>query len=266
MPELPEVETKVRALALQLPGQELLAVDDLSNGQLVFWKDGRELPHHSTLAGVHRRGKFILLHFDNGWYHAVHLRMTGNLHVADAEAIGRHTRLVWRFSSGRLLLFDDARRFGRVYAGPGLPPNVHKLGPEPFSKELTPRRLHSLLTKRKRRLKSMLLDQTFVAGIGNIYADEILHRCRLHPQTSAQSVGIRKAGQLLEVTRAVLAEAIDRQGTSFDWAYEGGNMQHHLHAYGRKGLPCLTCQATLRSLLVDSRNTVYCPSCQKRRS
>lgn len=262
MPELPEVETRVRTLAPQLAGLRLESVEDLSRRQIVWW-DGGNQEGGGVVTGVGRRGKFILLEFDNGWVHAVHLRMTGNLYVGARSDVSQYTRCLWHFESGHLLLFDDVRRFGRVYAGQGLSPNVQALGPEPLASDLTPARLRQMLAGRKRRLKSLLLDQTFIAGIGNIYADEILHRSGLHPETPAHRVSRKKAGVMHQVMVEVLSTAIENKGTSFDWAYAGGNMQNHLHVYGRAGEGCLACGTILRSMRVGNRGTTFCPVCQR---
>jgi formamidopyrimidine-DNA glycosylase len=138
------------------------------------------------------------------------------------------------------------------------------LGPEPFDTKLTPARFHAMLAVRNRQLKPLLLDQTFIAGLGNIYADEALWASRLHPLTTSNSVSKAQAGELIRAIRKVLREGIRRNGASIDWVYRGGEFQNHFKAYQQTGEPCSRCGSPIRRIVVGQRSTHFCATCQKK--
>ena len=261
MPELPEVECIVRSLRPWLEGRRLEAIEIRSP----LAAAGNPGPLRRVLAGrrveaVRRRGKFILFDLDEGVC-AIHLRMTGRLLWQGEE--GPYTRAVIRFAHGRLLL-DDTRQFARIYASPELPEPVARLGPEPF--ELPAAEFCSRLRARRGRIKPLLLDQRFLAGLGNIYADESLHRARIHPLQPAATLSSRRAERLHNAILAVLEEAIAAGGSSISDYVDGegrsGRFQLLHRVYGREGQPCPACGTAVRRIVAAQRGTWFCPRCQ----
>ncbi|GIU80282.1 MAG: formamidopyrimidine-DNA glycosylase [Bryobacteraceae bacterium] len=262
MPELPEVECIVRSLRPHLEGGRIAAVAFQS--PLAAGGRPAEIPQFLTdrsILAVRRRGKFVLLELEDGFC-AIHLRMTGRLVWNGAE--GPHTRAVFTLESGRLVL-DDIRQFARVLAGPTLPEAVARLGPEPF--DLTAAEFAQRLRARRGRLKPLLLDQGFLAGLGNIYADEALHRARIHPLQPASRLSVRRMEALHAAIVEVLEEAIAAGGSSIsdyvDGAGRAGAFQRFHRVYGREGEPCRQCGAAVRRIVVAQRGTHYCPRCQR---
>ncbi len=266
MPELPEVETIARRFRPELTGRRIEAF-------VSRWARQASPSVAAVRAGVvgrrieslERRAKFLVFALHDGGRMLVHLRMSGRLELADPRPTTdspRHVRAIWSLDDGRRLLFCDARKFGRiVYAPAGASP-LDGLGVEPLSREFTPERLRSQLSSSRRPIKPLLLDQAVIAGIGNIYADESLHRARIHPLRAARSLERGEIRALHGAIRAVLSEAIRRNGTSFDWIYPSGGMQHHLRVYGRTGETCGACGAVIVALRVGQRGTHICPNCQ----
>jgi formamidopyrimidine-DNA glycosylase len=163
----------------------------------------------------------------------------------------------------RFLVFNDARKFGRVWLTPQPELVLGRLGPEPFGEEFTPQWLHAALKRRHRQLKPLLMDQSFLAGLGNIYTDEALHRARLHPLRASDSLQHRQSDALWSAIRAVLEEGIRRNGASFDWVYRGGEFQNYFRVYDREGQACPACGAKIKRVVVGQRGTHFCPRCQR---
>jgi formamidopyrimidine-DNA glycosylase len=266
MPELPEVETIVRQLRPALTGRTLLGAE-VRWARTVARPAARRLG--SELAGrritaVRRRGKFWILDLDDGRALVGHLRMTGRLHVGPAPDES-HARVIFALDRGERLVFSDVRKFGRLALVERLEQATGALGPEPL--DVQGDWLHAALRSRRRRLKPLLLDQAFLAGLGNIYVDESLHRARLHPLRSSASVTAAQAAALAAAIRETLARAIDADGSSFDTFYrtpEGrpGAFQDQFAVYGRGGEACRACGARIRRLVVGQRGTHVCPRCQ----
>lgn len=229
-----------------------------------------------TIASIDRRGKYLLVGLTNTTLESqpsnreliVHLGMTGALYVDHAWPDDPYCRASWDFADGRTLWFRDIRRFGRVAVVPTGDhrslPTLHHLGPEPFDPTLDGPRFHRSIAASRRRVKTQLLSQRPIAGVGNIYADEALWRARIHP--GARRVGLARASALLNELRAVLLEALDNGGTTLrDYRTpdrsEGRN-QFHLDCYGRSGRPCRRCATPLISRELDQRTTTWCPLCQ----
>ncbi len=270
MPELPEVETIARGLRRTLAGRVVTAVEApdpscLAEGPASFASRvcGR------TILGVRRRAKLLLLDMDPGLTLAVHLRMTGRLVAsAAADAPQPHARLVLRLDNGGRLLFADCRRFGTVHAfSPGeleLWPFYAALGPEPL--EINAKQFASRFAGRGGRIKSLLLDQGLLAGVGNIYADEALHRAGICPLTRANRLTNKHFSNLFKELKAVLRQAIRENGSSTrDYRDAGGNagaFQNSFQAYGRAGEPCLRCASPMVAAKVGGRTSTYCPACQ----
>lgn len=231
-----------------------------------------------TLTGTGRRGKFLVLALDGDLELVIHLGMTGRLSLAAPPLPDDdpYLRAWWRLSAAddgeadEFLLFHDVRRFGRIRLVPAGDyasiPTLAGAGPEPWDPELTPRRFHRTIQQSRRPIKTQLLSQRPVAGVGNIYADEALWAAEINPR--ARRIGVRRAERLLlEIQRALERGLIDGGTTLRDYRnLDGGegSHQHSLYAYGRAGRPCRRCGATLVSAPIDARTTVWCPVCQRR--
>jgi len=274
VPELPEVETVARQLAPRLRGRTIVGARVLWERTLggatraAFGRAVRGL----SIEDVARRGKFVVMPASrrgrNVGALTVHLRMSGRL-VPDAspETRNAHTRLVLALDDGRALRFDDTRKFGRVVFTSDEAAFFRHLGVEPLGDAFTGDWLAQALRGRRRALKPLLLDQTFIAGLGNIYVDEALHRAGLHPLRPSASISHARASRLHEAIRSLLAAAIERGGSSFDAAYvtpegEPGAFQEEFRVYGRAGLPCPTCGRAVRRIVVGQRGTHLCTRCQ----
>jgi formamidopyrimidine-DNA glycosylase len=263
MPELPEVETTVRKLRGRLRGRRIKKFKATWPRQVSPSIAGvRRAVVGRKIERLSRRGKYIVFHLDDGSVLLVHLGMSGSLSLNKKDAT--HVRAVWELNDGSQLLFSDARKFGRIRAAKDLGEALCGLGLEPLSKRFTAAVLQRELRSRSRQLKPLLLDQTVVCGLGNIYADEALYRARLHPLTRANSLSPAQVKRLHRAIVTTLRRAIRLSGTSFDWAYRGGRMQDELLAYGRNGEPCKRCKKKIVRILVGQRSTHYCPACQKK--
>jgi len=228
----------------------------------------------ARVARVGRRGKFIILDLERRGREAgcvvVHLRMTGRLSVEpERSEPGPWMRVALRLDKGEELRFVDVRKFGRLVPA-SRPADVHgELGPEPLEARFSADWLYEALRGRRRMLKPLLLDQRFLAGLGNIYVDEALHAARLHPLRRSDGISRAKATLLHAVIRQTLAEAIEREGSSFDSFYrtpEGrpGSYQHQFQVYGRTGRPCRSCGRAVVRIVVSQRGTHLCTRCQPR--
>jgi formamidopyrimidine-DNA glycosylase len=281
MPELPEVETVARDLRPRIVGATI-------TGARCTW--ARTLRTHSPegfaaaiagrrVEGVGRRGKLLVVDLSGDRILTIHLKMTGQLFVVPAATpVDPHVRLVLPFDDGRELRFRDIRKFGKVglygrHRGTGEPvveaggaSAFAALGPEPLDDAFTLAEFRRRLRRRSGRLKPLLLDQAFVAGIGNIYADEALWAARLHPLRAASSLRPADEGRLYRAVREILAEAVERRGSSIDdyTAPDGdGLMQERLLVYQRAGHPCSRCGRPIRRIVVGTRATHFCSWCQR---
>lgn len=266
MPELPEVETIVRQLRRQVTGKTVAAVRilwprSLEGSKKEFSRRVRGM----TIAAVSRRGKYIGVEGGDGTFFTVHLRMTGKLVGALSAGDRKHLRAQFDFTDATKLHFVDARKFGRLRLWPCRGDSCPGLGPEP----LRPAAVRSALCKLKTRrpIKSVLLDQAVLAGIGNIYADEALFLAGMHPLTPAASLSAAQQKRLASVIPQVLRLAIQRRGTTLrDYrtvADESGENQEHLNVYGRAGQPCFTCGTVIERIRINGRSSHFCPKCQK---
>jgi formamidopyrimidine-DNA glycosylase len=217
----------------------------------------------AKIRGVRRWGKHIVMDLERG-YLIVHLGMTGQL-VVDGQP-GPHTHATIRLDRGLVLRFQDIRQFGRLEYSETLPERLARLGPEPL--EIGEQEFVARLRARRSMLKPLLLNQQFLRGLGNIYADEALHRARLHPRAIASRLPPQRARALYRAIRQVLGESIRLGGTSVsDYvASDGrpGSFQRRLRVYGRAGEPCPACAAAIRRIVLASRGTYFCPRCQSR--
>jgi formamidopyrimidine-DNA glycosylase len=289
VPELPEVETVCRQLDPELRGRaiERLEVLDARWCRPVTPKKLAAAVRGATIAGLGRRGKYLLLRLDDGRTLVMHLRMTGNLVLVEGKskldpsqgrrlyegersASERHLRARFTLDDGRELWFTDPRRFGEAFLidDAKLGERFARLGVEPFSEEFTPQLLGELAAGRTAPLKSFLLDQSRVAGVGNIYADEALFRARLHPLSPAGSMKAEHLETLRDAVVAALEAGIDGGGASIDDYRDGrgerGTMQDEFLVHTREGEECPGCGGPISRIVVSGRSTYYCPSCQVR--
>ena len=274
MPELPEVETIVADLRPHLTGRTIVRCE------LIFPAIVRhpepEVFNNSVagmqIAAVRRRGKYILLDLQHHLVLVVHLGMTGHLRIVDADApIEKHTHAIFTLDDGRHLRYHDPRRFGRLLLGTEATlldaKKMPALGPEPIDIGFAAEELYQRLHKRRTALKAVLLDQAAIAGVGNIYADESLHRAKLRPDRLARSLSRKSVQRLHEALRESLLLAIANRGSSVDtyrdaWGDMGGQ-QEKLMVYGRAGEPCFTCGRPLALIRIAGRSTVFCRRCQR---
>ena len=215
-----------------------------------------------TVQAVGRRGKFIRLNLEPDTL-LLHLRMSGDVRVERAlEPLQTHDRLILNFAGGQRMVFNDTRKFGRVWLLRDPDEVLGGLGPEPLDESFTADLLAEMLAGKSRQIKPLLLDQTFLAGMGNIYTDEALHQAQIHPLSRASSLSREQVENLWFGLRDQLAEGIRRNGASIDWIYRGGSYQNTLRVYGRDGQPCPDCGAPVQRILVGQRGTHFCPHCQ----
>jgi formamidopyrimidine-DNA glycosylase len=264
MPELPEVETIARALKPELAGKTIISADlrwarTLATPSPVQFK---KLVPGQKILDVSRRAKYLIIRLE-AFSLLVHLRMSGDLVIrAGKIKPEKHDRLLLHLSDQSYLAFNDTRKFGRVWLTDQPQKILGKLGPEPFEKDFTAQWLLQHLQERIRFLKPLLLDQAFIAGLGNIYTDECLHLAQLHPLMASNNVTKIQAEALHKAIRSVLKEGIRRNGASIDWVYRGGDYQNHFRVYGRGGSPCSVCGTAIKKITVGQRGTHFCPGCQ----
>lgn len=270
MPELPEVETIVRGLREPLVGRTV-------TGFWTDWPNQIVTPEPDALAmrirdrtfqKVRRRGKYLVFELDQAEVLIIHLKMSGQLSVQpQGEAADQYVHTIFRLEDGDELRFRDMRKFGRVYLVTDPDRVLGQLGPEPLSDAFSAAWLGEQLGRRRRVLKPLLLDQTFIAGIGNIYADEALFMAAIRPDRQSDTLESQEVAALHESIQVVLRVGIERQGASIDTAYRqpdgsGGQMQEVFVAYGRTGQDCLRCGGTIERIVLGGRSTHFCANCQ----
>lgn len=297
MPELPEVETIVRDLRGPLVGQVCKRVAVLRPKVIArpTPEEFAPLLENRKILDLRRRGKYILAELSGGWVLVLHLRMTGQLVYHEggqrpevrsqkqeggdrmpsdfrplaSEIFPKHTHLVFYLDRG-VLRFTDLRQFGRVSLVPeqelGDLPGLRDLGIEPLNAEFTAEGFADSLNRSRRMIKPLLLDQTFLAGLGNIYTDEALHRAGVHPERPAGGLEAREAHALYRTIREVLTDGLTFGGTSVQHYVDGsgkpGRFQELLRVYGKQGVPCPACGTPVERIRCGGRGTHYCPTCQ----
>ena len=273
MPELPEVETVVRGLREPLAGRRILSM----------WRDWDKTIHSpapdefaarvsgQVIRKLGRRGKYILIHLDDDTL-VIHLKMSGRLYVARTDAQLEADRWVharFDLDGGWQLRFSDVRKFGRVYLTDDVAELLSHLGPEPLTDDFTLAGFLAGLQGRRIAIKARLLQQEFVAGVGNIYADEALFRARIHPGRPSMSLRESEAARLHGTLREALLAGIEHEGASINWYRKAdggkGQSQEHFFVYGRGEEPCLRCGARINKIRVAQRGTHFCPVCQPER-
>jgi formamidopyrimidine-DNA glycosylase len=275
MPELPEVQTIVDDLnAADLIGMPI-------TGARVFWPRTiaepsprlfcNHLKNHKFTA-IKRRGKYLVFNIDNGSTLLLHLRMSGRLHLVLANSPRhKHEHVIFSFQDGRQLRFHDTRKFGRIHLLDDPTKILGRLGPEPLAKDFTAKLMAERLRQRKRLLKPLLLDQGFIAGLGNIYVDEALWDAKLHPNRIAASLSLSEIKALHRAIPKVLKRGLKHLGTSlgtgdtnfYSVARRRGRNQDDLKVFRRTGLSCPRCKSPIERIIVGQRSTHICPECQK---
>lgn len=274
MPELPEVETIREGLEKKVRGKRVNKViirsekaikAPSSPGEFIEKIEGRRLSE------IRRRGKYLILELDSKDSLIIHLKLTGRLIYSSEREELPYTRVIFIFSDKTQLNFADMRKFGGLWLIPDEEfsnvPFLHNLGPEPLENDFTLARFRGLLKGKKGKIKSLLMEQTFIAGVGNIYSQEALFLSGIHPERNASMLIDREVESLYNNLLAVLREALSCRGSSID-AYvdlngKKGSYESHLRVYGRQKKNCSRCGAVIRKIKVNGRGTCFCPVCQK---
>ncbi|UWG95680.1 bifunctional DNA-formamidopyrimidine glycosylase/DNA-(apurinic or apyrimidinic site) lyase [Dehalobacter sp. DCM] len=276
MPELPEVETVRLTLATKIIGQRIVDIDIRWLPAVITMgsDDAGDFVSHlrdSVVESLDRRGKYLLINVSKGMTLIVHFRMTGRLvYYPDKHPPAKHTHVVFYLEDGELH-YSDTRKFGRIQLVPSHQVTclacLAKLGPEPLAELFTFDQLGLRLARKKSTIKAAILDQSVVAGLGNIYADEALFRAGISPSRSTQSLKVSEIILLYHAICDVLTMGIAARGTSFRDYRDGdgsrGSFQDNLMVYGRSGKKCKICGTALEKTRIIGRTTVYCPECQK---
>lgn len=270
MPELPEVETIARSLREGGREGESIRSKRITRAD-VLWERTIATPGRATfkrqivgqvVQDVGRRGKFLIIRLSADSL-LIHLRMSGDLVHRQRLEDFSHPRLIIHFQDKSCLIFNDPRKFGRVWLLNNPESVLSSLGPEPLNEQFTAEEFHHRLLSRKRQLKPLLMDQRFIAGLGNIYTDEALYLARLHPLTASNLLSLEQAAGLHTAIRTVLLEGIRRNGASIDWVYQGGDFQESFNVYQREDEDCPRCGTQIERLIIGQRSTHICPSCQR---
>jgi formamidopyrimidine-DNA glycosylase len=268
MPELPEVESTVRYLRERVEGLTI-------TGATIGWartvhthtpKTFIELIKGATIREVFRRGKFVCFRLSSKspLFLFIHLRMSGSLDVVSAQAEpSSHDRVVLLLKGGKSIRFNDTRKFGRMYLCEDPAEVLGALGVEPLDESFSFEILREILRSRSGAIKPLLLNQNVIAGLGNIYVDEVLWKASIHPLTSANTIPPERIARLRNAIKETLAEAISLAGTDFGDGVVYGGMYRPL-VYGRDGDQCDRCQSGIKKIVVAQRGTHFCPACQKR--
>lgn len=274
MPELPEVEMVKRVVEPQITGRKILQVQ-LNNEQVLAYpklQSFEKALRNNTIVGMNRRGKFLEISMENGERITLHFRMTGSLIVAPKGfPEEKHTHIVLTLDNDMELRYVDPRRFGRwwllgigeedAYTG------IYKLGLEPFDERLTASYLREKLARRRKAIKECLLDQSVIAGIGNIYGDEILFEAKIYPAKRACDLTAVEWKRMAERIPRVMSFFVEKNAISQEDYLQGRGKEYRntpfLKVYGHAGEPCACCRTSLQKMKIGGRSSVYCPQCQK---
>jgi len=276
MPELPEVETIIRRLRDGTQDHPSVLGHVIQSVEITWDRIIAE-PEPQTfkeklignkIQDARRRGKF--LHFPLSEGHLIgHLRMSGDMRMqrgvnsdGNPAPPDPYDRVIMNFESAWRLTFNNVRKFGRMWFVEDTQSVFNSLGPEPLSGEFTPEFLYEKLHAAHRQIKPLLMDQSFIAGLGNIYTDESLFRARIHPLRKSDSLSRKEASMLHNAIQHTLREGILRFGSSLDWVYRGGEFQNHFNVYQQEGESCPVCGAKIVRVTIGQRGTHFCPKCQ----
>ncbi|MCM8797019.1 MAG: DNA-formamidopyrimidine glycosylase [Candidatus Omnitrophica bacterium] len=266
MPELPEVETIKRGLEKTVLGKTISQVC-VHNPKVIKEPSAEQFKKGlagAKINGLMRRAKALILELSNGWFLTIHLKMTGQL-IYPGD--GKKSRVSFKFSDGNQLDFNDQRLFAelRLLKDWRKLPFIKSLGPEPF--DLTPERFKEMLAAKKIKIKPLLMDQTFISGIGNLYAAEALFRAKIHPERQADSLTAQEKEILFQQIKQTLKEAIEHKGSSVDQyvqlSGQPGDFVRYHRVYDREGKPCFVCKTPIKRISLAGRGTYFCPRCQR---
>jgi formamidopyrimidine-DNA glycosylase len=264
MPELPEVQAVVDSL-YKLINQQITSVEVRAKVVVPQETEFTNQLVGQNINDISRRGKYIIITLDDG-YLIVHLRMTGKLYLTEANVTKKHTHVVIK-TRDHFLIFEDTRRFGRLEITSDLDKIEKKLGPEPFDERLDAQTMRELINKNK-NIKAILLDQSIIAGIGNIYADEILFKAKICPEKLGKFLTANDAANILQATREILALAIENKGTTIiNFSYAGdqkGEFVNQLKVYKRARQKCFECPTFIATKKIAGRTTHFCANCQQK--
>ena len=268
MPELPEVQTVVNHIRPMIIGKRLMTVKPIWEKTLHNFNeddiDGKN--NHNEIIDVYRRAKFIIIELTDKII-AVHLRMTGKLYVSKKSTYPKYARAVLEFDDNESLIFEDVRKFGRIYLYDDLKIIDSRHGPEPLDKDFTIGLFKDMIKSRNRNIKALLLDQSFISGLGNIYVDESLWKSGIHPNSISSSIPVTKISILYENIQSTLRNAILKKGTTiidFSVNGESGKYANDLSIYGKNNQSCFRCNSMIIKLKVAGRGTYVCTKCQKK--
>jgi len=266
MPELPEVQTVADHVKPELVGEHILSVEPVW-GKVLDNFNAEEAKGKHKVLNVSRRAKFIIIELEN-FILAVHLRMTGKLYVLNDESPPKHTSAIIHLEGKKNLIFEDTRKFGRIYKYDDLTEINKRHGPEPLEDDFTSDWLLENLKKKKRNIKALLLDQSFLSGLGNIYVDESLWASNIHPNSISCFIPKQKVIQLHNNIRIILSESIKQLGTTFiNFTFlngQSGNYSNELKIFGKQGKPCEKCSNKIKKIKIAGRGTHICNKCQKK--
>jgi formamidopyrimidine-DNA glycosylase len=277
MPELPEVETIVRRLRDGTPEQpgvpgHTIQTVEITWDRIIAEPDPKTFQKAligKEIIDVRRRAKFLHFPLDRG--HLIgHLRMSGDMRMErriDAQKSPLPTtdydRVIIGFETNWRLVFSNIRKFGRMLYTEDLETIFGNLGPEPLAKDFSTEHLYEMLRAHSRQIKPLLMDQQFIAGLGNIYTDESLFKAKIHPLRRSDSLSKVEAQMLYHAIRHTLSEGILKFGASLDWIYRGGKFQNHFNVYQQQDQPCPVCGTLIKKMTVGQRGTHFCPTCQQ---
>jgi len=279
MPELPEVETIKQELKQNIIGKKIAKVEvRLPKIINVSKKEFGKRLVGAVIKNVERRAKVLIIELSNGHSLLVHLKLTGQLIYTESgieslePRIKKYTYIIFSFTDRSILLFNDLRQFGYIKIYPTKEicnlPLLKKFGPEPLDKNFTFEIFRNLLSKRKRsKIKPLLMDQNFIAGIGNAYSDEILFHARVRPQRAVSTLNDQEIKKIFDGIKKILSKATIYKGTSVDTYVDifgkKGEFAPFLKVYGRGGKPCIKCKTKIKELKISGRTAHFCPKCQK---
>ena len=270
MPELPEVQTVVNHIRDDLIGEELYSIEPLWPKVLhnFVTSDIEKKLIDKTIIDVYRRAKFIIIQFNSALI-AIHLRMTGKLYFYYNDNYPKHCTALIKFKGGKILIFEDVRKFGRFYLYDNIEPINKFHGPEPLDDSFTTKQFQMMLLNKKRNIKALLLDQSFLSGLGNIYVDESLWKSKIHSNSISNSIPKKRIEILYHNIRNTLRDAINKKGTTiidFSVNGESGKYVNDLQVFGRSNQECFRCSNMIEKTKVAGRGTYTCNKCQKKYS
>ncbi len=273
MPELPEVETTLRQLIQMLPGRTIVSLDQVDWPKM--FKTHAPIEMASLLTGeeilaIKRRGKYLVFELTNSKFLVIHRMMSGNLFFKQPKALyDKFTRFVVTFSDQSSLSFVDMRKFGRVYLfldGAALAKFFVKLGPEPTAENFNFEKFLQLISSRKGLIKPLFLDQSFIAGLGNMYTNEVLFVAKIHPTRKVETLSLEDKEALYDAIHQILDQAISNKGTTLSSYMDGGQQKgrntHLLNVHMKNDKPCPVCSHLIAKSVIDQRSSYFCPNCQ----